>query len=126
MHILSVPGSLAPRRTTMTSTKAPRRAVIYTRLSQDRNKGTESEGVGTDKQEAECRALAARLGLDVVEPVRSDNDTTAFKGTRSSKPREGYNPLLEDIRSARAGAVIARHTDRLHRDTNELNQYIEV
>jgi DNA invertase Pin-like site-specific DNA recombinase len=98
---------------------APKRAVIYARISKDRT----GAGVGVGKQEDDCRELAARLGLDVVA-VRTDNDLTAFKGASRSKTRPGYNNLLDDVRSRRADAVLAWHTDRLHRDNTELEGYI--
>lgn len=98
------------------------RAVIYARISKDNKQGS---GLGVGKQEADCRALADRLGLDVVE-VREDNDLTAFKGGSRSKPRPGYAALLEDISSGRAQVVLAWHTDRLHRDMTELEEYITV
>lgn len=105
----------------MTSSNT-RRAVIYTRLSKDRT----GAGVNVAQQEKECRELAARLGLDVIEPIRTDNDISAFKGGRRSKHRSGYEELLEDIRSGRAQAVIAWHTDRLHRSLDELGAYIRI
>ncbi len=110
----------------MATAAKPRRAVIYARLSKDRNKGKEGEGLSVGKQEADCRELAARLDLTVVEPVRNDNDLTAFKGASRSKPREGYEALLDDIRTGRADVVLAWHTDRLHRDMAELEEYIKV
>jgi site-specific DNA recombinase len=103
----------------LTSTDTPRRAVIYARLSDDR----EGAGVNVAKQEADCRELAERRGLDVIA-VRKDNDISAFKGGSRSKPRPGYAALLEDIRSGRAQVVLAWHTDRLHRDMSELEEYI--
>ena len=103
----------------MTSTDTPKRAVIYARISKDK----EGAGLGTGKQVDDCRELAARLGLEVTD-VREDNDLTAFKGGSRSKPRPGYKDLLEDIRSGRAQAVLAWHTDRLHRDMTELEGYI--
>jgi DNA invertase Pin-like site-specific DNA recombinase len=102
---------------------APKRAVIYTRISQDRA----GAGLGTGKQETDCRELAARLYPPVeVVGVHEDNDMTAFKGSKRSKPRPGYNALLEDIRSGRAEVVLAWHTDRLHRDMTELEGYIDI
>ena len=110
----------------MATAAKPRRAVIYARLGEARNKGKEGEGLSVGKQEADCRELAARLDLTVVEPVRNDNDLTAFKGASRSKPREGYEALLDDIRTGRADVVLAWHTDRLHRDMAELEEYIKV
>jgi site-specific DNA recombinase len=100
---------------------APRRAVVYARISKDRT----GAGVGVGKQEADCRALAARLypPVEIID-VYTDNDLTAFKGGSRGKPRPGYAALMEDIRSRRAEVVLAWHTDRLHRDMTELEGYI--
>jgi site-specific DNA recombinase len=103
--------------------ETPRRAAIYARLSRDKKGG----GVNVARQEADCRDLAARLHPPVeIVAVHSDNDITAFKGTRRSKPRPGYEELLDDLRSGRVDAVIAWHTDRLHCDLPELEEYISV
>jgi site-specific DNA recombinase len=111
-----------PKEHPMTSNDtAPKRAVIYARISKDKT----GAGVGVGKQESDCRELAARLGFDVTG-VRSDNDLTAFKGSGRSKPRPGYKDLLADLRAGRANVVLAWHTDRLHRDMTELEEYITV
>jgi site-specific DNA recombinase len=94
-----------------------RRAAIYTRISQDR----EGAGLGVERQEADCRALAKRLGWSIVA-VHSDNDLSAYSG----KPRPGYLALLADLRAGVADAVICWHTDRLHRSPSELEEYIAV
>lgn len=90
---------------------------IYTRISQDKV----GAGLGVERQAEDCRALADRLDWTVVE-VYSDNDTSAYSG----KPRPGYQRLLADIKSGRISAVIAWHTDRLHRSPVELETYISV
>jgi site-specific DNA recombinase len=94
-----------------------RRAAIYTRISQDR----EGAGLGVERQEADCRALAEKLGWDIVA-VYSDNDLSAYSG----KPRPGYLALLADLRAGVADAVICWHTDRLHRHPSELEEYISI
>jgi site-specific DNA recombinase len=94
-----------------------RRAAIYTRISQDR----EGAGLGVDRQETDCRALADRLGWTIVA-VHSDNDLSAYTG----KPRPGYQTLLADLRAGTVDAVICWHTDRLHRSPVELEDYIAV
>jgi DNA invertase Pin-like site-specific DNA recombinase len=94
-----------------------RRAVIYCRISQDR----EGAGLGIERQEADCRALADQLGWTVVA-VHADNDLSAYTG----KPRPGYQQLLADLRAGAADAVICWHTDRLHRRPVELEEYIAV
>lgn len=91
-------------------------AAIYTRISQDRT----GAGLGIDRQEKDCRELAKSLGYEVGE-VYSDNDVSAYSG----KVRPGYERMLEDIADGRFGAVLAWHTDRLHRRTTELERYIE-
>jgi site-specific DNA recombinase len=94
-----------------------RRAAIYTRISQDR----EGAGLGVERQEADCRALAERLGWTIVA-VHADNDLSAYSG----KPRPGYLALLADLRAGAVDAVICWHTDRLHRSPSELEDYITV
>jgi site-specific DNA recombinase len=99
-----------------------RRAVIYCRISQDRT----GAGLGVDRQEQDCRELADRLGWEVVA-VHADNDLSAYSG----KPRPGYQQLLADLRAGAADAVIAWHTDRLHRrsgrdSSGALDEYIDL
>lgn len=90
---------------------------MYARISQDRI----GAGLGVDRQEADCRALAAQLGWDVAE-VYVDNDTSAYSG----KPRPGYERLLNDIEAGHVDAVLAWHADRLHRSPVELERYIDL
>lgn len=94
-----------------------KRAAVYCRISRDR----EGAGLGVERQEQDCRELADRLGWRIVA-VHTDNDLSAYSG----KPRPGYAALLDDIRAGRAGAVLAWHTDRLHRSPVELEAYITV
>jgi site-specific DNA recombinase len=94
-----------------------RRALIYCRMSQDREGG----GLGIDRQEQDCRALADRLGWAVVA-VHRDDDVSATSG----KPRPGYRSLLRDLQTGRGDAVLAWHTDRLCRSPIELEEYIGI
>jgi site-specific DNA recombinase len=91
------------------------RAAIYCRISEDR----EGAGLAVDRQERDCRELAARLGWEVAAVYR-DNDLSAYTG----KPRPGYATLLEAVEGGHADAVLAWHTDRLHRSPVELEAYI--
>jgi site-specific DNA recombinase len=93
-----------------------RRALIYTRISQDRT----GAGLGVERQEADCRALADRLKCDVVK-VFSDNDTSAYKGKR-----RGYEALLADLSAGIGDTLIAWHSDRLHRQLRELEDFIDL
>ncbi|MFC5140325.1 recombinase family protein [Actinomycetospora rhizophila] len=94
-----------------------RRAAIYARISRDRV----GAGLGVDRQRDDCRALAEQLGWTVVAE-HTDNDLSAYSG----KPRPGYRALLDDLRGGRANAVVAWHTDRLHRSPAELEEYVSV
>jgi DNA invertase Pin-like site-specific DNA recombinase len=85
-------------------------AVIYCRISDDH----EGAGLGVSRQEADCRDLAAARGWEVVA-VYTDNDTSAYSG----KPRPGYRAMQAADRDE-FQALIAWHTDRLHRSHVEL------
>lgn len=98
-------------------TESLRSALIYARISQDR----EGAGLGVERQVQDCRKLAARLGWTVVGEHR-DDDISAYSG----KPRPGYKSLLADLEAARATGVLAWHNDRLHRSPTELERYIDI
>lgn len=91
------------------------RAAIYCRISRDRV----GAGLGVERQELECRELAAKLGFTVVD-VYIDNDLSAYSG----KPRPSYVRMLADLEAGHVNAVLAWHTDRLHRSPVELEAYI--
>lgn len=101
-----------------TSMKDAARVAIYCRISQDRA----GAGLGVDRQEADCRALAERNGWEVVA-VLVDNDISAFQGR---KKRPAYEQLLEQIVAGVVDVVVAWHTDRLHRSLRELLAYIDA
>lgn len=92
-------------------------AAVYVRISRDR----EGAGLGVERQEQDCRALAERLGWTVAH-VYEDNDLSAYSG----KPRPGYRALLDDLRAGKVGAVVAWHSDRLHRRVTELEEFVTV
>jgi site-specific DNA recombinase len=93
------------------------RATIYARISSDR----EGAGLGVQSQEADCRTLADTLGWSIVS-VHTDNDVSAYSG----KPRPGYRAMLEEIAAGKVDAVLAWHTDRLHRSITELEEYASL
>lgn len=100
----------------------PKRAAgIYVRISDDRV----GAGLGVERQEQDCRKLAKRLGWQVLE-VYTDNDLSAYGRSKRAKPRPAYEALKADIRSGRIAGVIAWHTDRLHRNPRELEDFIDV
>ena len=94
-------------------------AAIYCRISADR----EGEGLGVERQEADCRALADRLGLQVTGAY-VDNDVSA--STLSRKPRPQYAAMLEAVRSGRVGHIVAYSNSRLTRRPRELSDLIDL
>ncbi len=92
-------------------------AAIYVRISRDR----EAEGLGVERQRADCEALAARLGWTVAATF-TDDDRSAYSG----KPRPAYRELLAAIDAGSVGAVLAWHPDRLHRSPRELEDFIDL
>lgn len=95
----------------------PISAAIYARISSDRT----GAGLGVARQEADCRALAERLGWSIVH-VLTDNDISAYNGTR----RPAYEELLRLMAAGAVHGVLTWHTDRLHRSPKELETYIDV
>lgn len=93
-------------------------AGIYVRISDDK----EGAGLGVTRQEQDCRALADRLGWWVVD-VYPDNDISAYD---RRKTRPEYRRMLDDIRTGRIQAVATWHTDRLHRQPRELEDFIDL
>lgn len=74
-----------------------------------------------DRQKADCRELAKRLGWQVVATF-IDNDISAYSGA----PRPQYRAMLDAVRSGQVRAVIAWHPDRLHRRIVELEAFIDL
>jgi site-specific DNA recombinase len=98
-------------------TAATIRAAIYCRISRDR----EGEALGIDRQLKDCRALAARLGWQVVSEY-SDNDISAYSG----KPRPDYRRMLADIEAGAIDAIIVWKTSRLYRRLKDLIELIDL
>ncbi|MEX5268894.1 recombinase family protein [Kocuria sabuli] len=94
-----------------------RNAIIYARISQDR----QGAGLGVDRQLVECQEYARAHDLRVIETL-TDNDISAYSGKR----RPGYQELLSRIREGRTEVVLVWHTDRLHRSPKELEEYIDA
>ncbi len=90
---------------------------MYARISSDKAGG----GLGVDRQLADCRELAARLGWTIVGEY-TDNDVSAYSG----KPRPGYKALVADLEAGEGAGVLAWHTDRLHRSPTELESFVDL
>jgi len=95
------------------------RAAIYTRISSD----PEGREAGVTRQEADCRALAERLGLDVVM-VLTDNDVGA--SSRSKGARPGYERLLDGARLGAWDTILAYSNSRLTRRPREWEDLIDL
>ena len=93
------------------------KAAIYCRISSDR----EGAGLGVDRQREDCERLAESFDWNVVDTF-SDNDISAYSG----KPRPSYRALLAAVEQGKISAIIAWHTDRLHRSPAELEEFIAL
>ncbi|MFC4243382.1 recombinase family protein [Gryllotalpicola reticulitermitis] len=100
---------------------APRRAAIYARISDDR----EGREHGVTRQQEDCRALARRLGYEVVEShVHVDNDISA--STKSRKKRPAYTSMLQAARSGEFDVILAYSNSRLTRRPREFEDLIDL
>ena len=96
-------------------------AVMYLRISDDRT----GRQAGVGRQREDCDALAARLGLDVID-VFVDNDVSAFDGSL----RPEYEAMLRQamLRHVTTGVsrVVTWHLDRLYRRPRELEELLDL
>lgn len=93
------------------------RSVIYCRISRDPH-GNE---LGVQRQEKECRQLAERDDLDVVD-VFVDDDRSAYSG----KPRPAFEAMKGRLQGGGVDVLIAWHPDRLTRQPRELEDLIDL
>lgn len=101
-------------------TKPGTRAAIYCRISED----TEGESHGVHRQEDDCRALADRLGLDVVD-VFVDNDTGASTRSRA-KTRRQFEAMLELAEGGAVDYLLAYSNSRLTRRPMEFERLLSM
>ena len=94
-----------------------RNSVVYSRISKDRA----GAGLGVERQRADCVALADSLGWTVVHEF-SDNDISAYNG----RLRPSYEAMCAMVDAGQADAILAWHTDRLHRSPRELEGFIDL
>lgn len=95
------------------------RAIFYARISSDRD----GEGLGVDRQVADCEALCERNGWTVVDSL-VENDTSA--STKSRKPRPLYEHMLRRARNGEADAIVAYSNSRLTRRPREFEDLIDL
>jgi DNA invertase Pin-like site-specific DNA recombinase len=92
-------------------------AAIYIRISQDAT----GKRAGVTRQLKDCRALAARLGWEVIEAPFDDNDQSAYNGTRP-----GFERLLTAVKHGQVDAIICWHPDRLYRRMDDLQRLVAL
>ena len=97
------------------------RAVLQGRPRPLSSDDREGRGLGVARQEAECRALAERLGWSVAK-VYADNDISAYRRRR----RPGYEALLAAVKQGQVDGLVVWHNDRIHRQQRELEDFIDL
>jgi site-specific DNA recombinase len=106
------------------------RVVLYVRISSDPG-GLEK---GVDRQEKDCRALAAAMGWQVARVFR-ENDTSAYKQKTIILPtgervrrviRPQFREMLALLGRGGADAMIAYDLDRAVRDPRDLEDLIDT
>jgi site-specific DNA recombinase len=95
------------------------RAAIYTRISDDR----EGRALGVERQKEQCLALAAKLGLTVVE-IYSDNDIGASRHSRKVRP--SYRRMLADAEAYHFAVIVAATSSRLTREPREALDLLDL
>jgi site-specific DNA recombinase len=85
---------------------------VYVRLSQDREGQT-----STDRQEADCRKLAADRGW-TVHRTYSDVDLSGYTGVE----RPAFAEMMADLESGIIDGVVAWKLDRLSRNRRDWNR----
>lgn len=94
------------------------RAAVYTRLSYSPDGSVET----VERQEADCRRVAERLGADIGE-VFCDNNRSAWRrGVR----RPGWEQMLQQITDGRWDIIITYHGDRLMRQPRDLEALLRI
>lgn len=96
----------------------PKNAGIYCRLSYAPDGSLEK----VERQEADCRALAERLGW-TVHKVYPDNSRSAWKRDRK---RPAWDQMLKDIEVGSLDGILVYHGDRLIRQPWDLELLLKL
>lgn len=91
--------------------------VMYVRKSTE---GAERQVRSIDDQKKECKDLAKRLGLNVVDIIREE------KSAKIPNKRPAFKEMLKRIRAKEFDAIIAWHPDRLARNMIEAGKLIHM
>lgn len=92
------------------------RALIYTRVSSD------PRGLGRSvaEQEADCRAIAATAGWDVIG-VLTDNDRSASRYATKARPK--FTELVAQVEAGECDVLLTWEASRFQRD---LEVYVQL
>ena len=101
-------------------TKRKATAAIYVRISRD----ADGRAAGVERQEADCRALAERMGLTLYPRVFKDNDTGA--SSKSKKARPAFSELLEAVKAGEVNVILAYSNSRITRRPLEWESLIRL
>ncbi|WP_041307744.1 recombinase family protein [Intrasporangium calvum] len=100
------------------STRPPRRAAVYLRISLDAT----GEGLAVDRQRKECLAIVKARGWDVTREY-VDNSISA---SDARKNRPGYDALVRDFQAGHYDALVCYDLDRLTRQPRQLEDWIDA
>jgi len=100
----------------MSTKRKPRRAVIYVRISRDRDEQT-----STESQEAAARAYCAAHGWTVVEVI-VERGRSAFKESRANRP--GMKRAMGVIVGGAADTFVVWKLDRAARNARDLLNFV--
>lgn len=95
------------------------RAGIYARISSD----PEGRALGTNRQVEDCRELAVRHKLTVVDTYVDDNLSAS---SRSRKARPAFDRLMRDAESGRIDTIVVYSGSRLTRRPAEWEPIITL
>ena len=93
------------------------RYVMYLRKSTE---GTERQVRSIPDQERDCKELAQRLGLNIVDIIREE------KSAKIPNKRPDFKEMLKRIRAKEFDAIIAWHPDRLSRNSIESGKILHM
>ncbi|MFJ6438494.1 recombinase family protein [Streptomyces sp. NPDC091416] len=100
--------------------KLPQRAGIYCRLSYAPDGSLEK----VERQEADCRALAERLGWTISEAhIFPDNSRSAWQRNRR---RPQWDRMLQCVDNREIDGLLVYHGDRLIRQPYDLEKLISI
>jgi DNA invertase Pin-like site-specific DNA recombinase len=93
------------------------RCAIYARISKDDAK----TGLGVERQQADCEALADRRGWPIVRPF-VDNSKSAYSGKR----RPQYTAMMDALAAGEIDAIVVYHADRLYRRLGDMVPFLDA